>query len=260
MGQMPPVPVALQPHCGGPADAWLLPRLQMRLRPVSTSIHAPVAKLGGQPAWLDTPTWPLSRTADAPMKFVGQFPVPGDPPRLAYLFITDDGDIGEPFPDTYRPAAGENALLVQPGGRIPPWVTVTDAATGPSLWRRGATWDDRVPVELAVDLAPLDPAVEAVLDAEIAVQEAERAGALLDLDDADEEDSPIPPYSYLGGKVHLWQPRFLQIDAEWRFFFQLDGGEGHAPSDPYALNFGGGTGYGFLSQDRREGRFFWDRA
>ncbi|WP_432825170.1 hypothetical protein [Dactylosporangium sp. CA-092794] len=50
----------------------------------------------------------------------------------------------------------------------------------------------------------------------------------------------------------------LPIEAGWRFFFQLDGGDGSGPEDPYALNFGGGTGYAFVSPDRREGRFFWD--
>jgi hypothetical protein len=251
-----PIPVALQPHCTGPADAWLLPRLRMRFRALNASIHTPVAKLGGQPTWLDSPTWPMSRTTTAPMKFVGQFPVPGDPLRLAYLFITEDGALGETFPETYSPDAGENALLVQPGGRIPPWVTVTDVAIGPSLWRRGITWNDRVPVELAVDLARLDPATEAVLDAEIA-----SLVALLDPPGLDEVAiDEIPTYSYVGGKVHLWHPEHIAVDTDWRFFFQLDGGDGWRAGDPYALNFGGGTGYGFLSQDRREGRFFWDRA
>jgi hypothetical protein len=195
------------------------------------------------------------------MKFVGQIPVPGEPLRLAYLFITEDGAIGESYPATHGADAGENALLVQPGGRIPACVTVTDIATGPSLWRRGVTWNDRIPVELAVDLARLDPAVEAVLDAEIAMQEAEHVGALLDLQGRDEVTTDhIPTYSYIGGKVHLWQPSVFEVDADWRFFFQLDGGEGWGPHDLYELNFGGGTGYGFLTQDRREGRFFWDRA
>jgi hypothetical protein len=108
--------------------------------------------------WLEAATWPLSRGFGTPMMFVGQFPVPGDPALLAYLFVTDDSTA-----ETFSPEAGENALLVQPGGRIPQFVTVNDAATGPPLWRRGATWGDQVPVELAVDLAPLDPAVEAVL-------------------------------------------------------------------------------------------------
>ncbi|SCG45777.1 hypothetical protein [Micromonospora humi] len=110
-----------------------------------------------------------------------------------------------------------------------------------------------------MDLVPPDPAAEATLDAEIARQEAERAGVLLDLTDAvDAHGSELPPYSYVGGKAHLWQTDLQGIPADWRFHFQLDGGEGHGPDDAYALNFGGGTGYAFLSPDLREGRFFWD--
>jgi len=156
---------------------------------------------------------------------------------------------------TFESEAGENALLVQPGGRIPPFVRVGDVATGPSLWRRGTTWDQHVDVELAVDLAPLDPVAEAFLDADIAVQEAERSGVWMDSPDDTAADYP---YSYLG-KVYPWQSREPQgIPADWRFHFQLEGGEGHGPDDPYCLNFGGGTGYGFLSPDLREGRFYWD--
>lgn len=255
VNEIPPVPVTPQPGSTGPGDAWLLPRLQMQFRAVSGPIGAPVAKLGGQPVWLEEPTWPLSRPSNTPMMFVGQFPVPGDPPRLAYLFLSDDDD---GLAESFDPEAGENALLVQPGGRIPSFVDVTATATGPCLWRRGATWNDKVPVELAVDLTPLNPLAEGVLDAQIARQEAERAGGAVDLPDGGEAPgAPLPPYSYLGGKVHLWQPS-LDVDASWRFFFQVDGAEGHGPEDPYALNFGGGSGYAFLSEDRREGRFYWD--
>ncbi|MEO3745066.1 hypothetical protein [Plantactinospora sp. B5E13] len=251
-----PASPRVQTGCAGPVDAWLLPRLQMRFRPVSTAADPPVARLGGQPAWLATPTWPLSRALNSPMRFVGQFPVPGPESRIAYLFVADD-DNG--MVETFEPEAGENALLVQPGGVVPDFVTVTDAATGPSLWRRGATWQDRVPVQLAVDLTPMDPAAEAVLDAEIDRRQAEDGDLLDDLSDLDgSATDPIPPYSYLGGRMHLWQPHLPQLAGDWRFFFQLDGGEGQGPDDPYALNFGGGTGYALLSPDRREGRFFWD--
>ncbi|MEV4713261.1 hypothetical protein [Micromonospora sp. NPDC049374] len=253
---VPPVPVTIQPDCNGPGDAWLLPRLQMRLRPVSAPIHAPRAKLGGQPVWLEPPTWPLSRSLGTPMMFVGQIPIPGEPASLAYLFVTDDPQC---MAETFDAEAGENALLVQPGGRIPHFIVTTGTATGPSLWRRGMTWNEHVGVELAIDLVPPDPAAEASLDADIAPQEAERAGVLLDLPDADDAPaSALPPYSYVGGKAHLWQTDFQKVPADWRFHFQLDGGEGHGPDDPYALNFGGGTGYSFLSPDLREGRFFWD--
>jgi hypothetical protein len=51
--------------------------------------------------------------------------------------MTDDDDC---MAEGYMVEAGDTALLIQPGGRIPPFITVTGDATGPSLWRRGATW------------------------------------------------------------------------------------------------------------------------
>jgi hypothetical protein len=223
--------LAAQADCCGPEEAWLLPRLLMRFESAGEAVDGPVAKLGGQPHWLDGPAWPVSGSTGAPMTFVGQFPVPGGPERVAYLFVSDEGGIHDPFPATYEPEAAENALLVQPGGRVPAWLAVTGAATGPSLWRRGEAWDERVPVELAVGFdAPEDGA----------------AGG-------------EPWDSYAGGTVSRWQRVPLPVGPDWRFFFQLSGGEGYGSDDAYKLNFGGGTGYAFLSPDGLEGRFFWDR-
>lgn len=234
----------------GPRDAWLAPRLQMTFRPAASPVRDPVAKLGGQPVWLERPCWPWSSNPSVPMMFVGQFPVPGDSLRIAYLFITDDPDATA---ETYDPESGENALLVQPGGRVPDFLATTGDSTGPSLWRHGARWDEHVPVELLIEMSPLDPAEERALENEIARQEAERAGVLPE----SAHDSASPPLSYVGGKPHCWQPQ-TGMPAPWRFFFQLDGSEGWDDDEPYALNFGGGTGYAYLSQDEREGRFLWD--
>jgi len=63
--------------------------------------------------------------------------------------------------------------------------------------------------------------------------------------------------SYVGGQRLFWQSWTTDIDASWRFFFQLDGAEGCA-DDKYALNFGGGTGFAFLAEDERGGRFLCD--
>ncbi|HJP74159.1 MAG TPA: hypothetical protein VJ914_07820 [Pseudonocardiaceae bacterium] len=224
-------------------------RLELSFQPADAPIREPRAKLGGQPVWLDAPSWPVSRELATPMCFVGQFPIPGSGGRIAYLFITDDPDGTLP---TFEPEGGENALLVQPGGRIPDFLTTTAAATGPSLWRRGTDWDDHVPVELHVGVAELDPAEEAALDAEIAAQEAEIAGIALEIPETD----VLSPRSYVGGKPCFWQPH-LVLGPPWRFFFQLDGAEGW-DDDAYALNFGGGTGYAYLSPDGIEGRFYWD--
>lgn len=221
----------------------------MSFRPASAPIRRPVAKLGGQPVWLEAPVWPVSQSFATPMTFVGQFPIPGPSPRMTYLFVTED-DLATA--ETYAPDAGENALLVQPGGRIPRFLVGTAMSTGPSLWRHGATWAERVPVEFHVDLSVLSGADERVLDQEVAWQQGERDRIFRDRPEHDR----LPPRSYVGGKPLFWQPE-IGVPELWRFFFQLDDGEGWG-DEPYALNFGGGTGYAFLSPDENEGRFYWD--
>jgi hypothetical protein len=110
-----------------------------------------------------------------------------------------------------------------------------------------------VPVEYELDLLPLRDEDEEQLDRRIGYGEAERAGTYL----ADIPHGPATPRSYVGGRPDFWQPTTLSIEGPWRFFFQLDGGEGWL-DDPSALNFGGGTGYAFVSPDAQEGRFYWD--
>jgi hypothetical protein len=208
---------------GGPAEVWLRPRLALRWEPVQGPIVEPVAKLGGQPVWLDRPFWPVSATTRETMMFVGQFPLPGPEPRMVYLFIADDPD-GSGL--TMEPEEGDNAVLVQPGGRIPSFVRGVAEPTDPSLWRRGEQWTDRVPVELRVTATEFGPADDGWA-------------------------------SWAGGQAHFWQSDFAELVDDWRFFLQLDGAEGIG-EDAFALNFGGGTGFVFLSPDEREGRFFWD--
>ncbi len=79
------------------------------------------------------------------MMFVGQLPMPVGHGGYAYLFVADD-----PLAATYDPVGGENALLIQPGGRIPEFIATAPLVTGPTLWRRGATWNDKVPVERSI--------------------------------------------------------------------------------------------------------------
>jgi hypothetical protein len=226
-----------------------MPRLRMSFRPAPAPIRQPVAKLGGQPVWLDDPFWPISQASGRPMTFVGQFPIPGPELRMTYLFVTqDDRAVAE----TYAPDAGENALIVQPGGRIPRFLVGCATGDGPSLCRRGTTWAEMVPVELHVDLSALGGADGRALDEEIAWQEAERNGIFRDPPEHDR----LPPRSYVGGKPLFWQVH-VGVPGPWQFFFQIDGGEGWG-DEPYALNFGGGTGYAFLSPDEKEGRFYWD--
>ncbi|GIJ34482.1 hypothetical protein Vse01_36300 [Micromonospora sediminimaris] len=239
------------PSATGPFDPWLMPRLEMSWRPSLTPIDNPVAKLGGLPVWLDEPFWPVSAQFGSPMTFIGQFPLPGPSLRMSYLFMTQDD---ESLAGTFEAEGGENALLVQPGGRVPSFVTGLATGTGPTLWRRGSQWTERVPVELHIDVHLPDEATASSFEREVAYQDAARRGVHFD---ADADHGRVDCRSYVGGQPLLWQPWTTDLDASWRFFFQLDDAEGWG-DDEYALNFGGGSGYAFLSEDQREGRFFWD--
>src|SRR5437764_6856304 len=85
---------------------------------VGAAISTTTTKFGGQPAWYSSPQWPLSRKTSQPMLFLGQVAL--DPVifgetegRMAYLFMSDDlsGELA-----TMEPTAGENAVVIQPGG------------------------------------------------------------------------------------------------------------------------------------------------
>ena len=123
------------------------------------------------------------------------------------------------------------------------------------MWRRGAEWTDRVPVELAIELSMLNDVERMALEADIAYQDAERDGTFVHLPIPDH--NVVTPRSYVGGRPCFWQAA-IQVPESCRFFFQLDGCEGWDDDEPYTLNFGGGTGYAFISEDGLEGRFHWD--
>lgn len=242
-------PLAPGPH--GPTGAAFGPRRRISTRTAPSPITEPVAKLGGRPVWLERPTWPIGACTASPMMFIGQMPIPGAAARMAYLFMTDDDDCNA---TGFMPEGGDTALLVQPGGRIPAFVRTASEAAGPSLWRRGSSWWEKIPVELRVDLSPLEPADERLLEAAIDAQDSDRAGAI----GLSPEDCPLPG-SHLGGRPHFWQPACVEVDDDWQFFFQLECGDDGYDSTSFTLNFGeGGTGYAFLSPDHLEGRFYWD--
>lgn len=182
--------------------------------PADGAVCVAVTKVGGQPLWLEEPQWPLSRQTGRPMEFLGQFALDGG--RLAYLFMTSDDQVD----NTWQPEGGENALLIQPGGRVPDFVTVERRVEGPSCGT------DQVPRAAGVS--------------------GEAEG------DAGEDRRP---WQYLGGPGV--EPHWLQGDQTpgegWELVVQLDAG-----NLPYHFAFGdAGVGYAFASPDGKEGRFLW---
>ncbi|WP_017596492.1 YwqG family protein [Nocardiopsis potens] len=203
--------------------------MDMAFEEAGEPVTEPVTKLGGQPVWLEEPAWPLSAETGGPMRFIGQFRLPGEQVRLGYLFMTEEDDGW--MDGTYFPDGGENAFIVQPGGRLAEFYRVAAEATGPT---HGP--DHRVALSPHTPEPP-DPDDVAVLESLGGVAE--------------------PTYgldSRIGGR-----PRWLQLDespqeeGDWAFAVQLD-----SCGLPFPVNFGdAGVGYCFFEEKTGEGRFSW---
>ncbi|MFC5239595.1 hypothetical protein ACFPWV_06690 [Streptomyces atrovirens] len=230
----------------GPYDAAFLPRLQMIFREPEGPVTQSVTKFGGQPVWLEEPAWPVEPRTGEPLMFVGQFRVPGEEARLAYLFL----DVEEGGLDPNR---GDAVVLVQPGGRVPSFAVIGPPHTqGPSLWRWNED-EEKIPVEWLVDLAPVPPELDAEADDHAAWSRYMRH-------EGPEADLPSGPgpRDFLGGAPVLPNNSVRDLDdGSWRFLCQFTD-RGECPGDPFFINFGYGSGFVFLSPDHLEGRFMSD--
>ncbi|MFS0693568.1 hypothetical protein [Streptomyces nitrosporeus] len=237
--------------------------------PAGRRVRQAVTKIGGQPVWLERPAWPVSRSSGEPMQFIGQFALPGG--RLAYLFMADSE---EGFVDgTWEPEAGENALLIQPGGRVPPFVTVLGQAEGPTAGADhvpepyDAAWPGAVvPAEPLEGPAAL-PAfagrvpggggqVRLVSAWEPGRGPLPDTGASADAVASLRRRHADARLQFFGGpdiRPHWLQGEEEDLGEDWQLLVQLA-----VDRLPFWINFGdGGVGYAFLSPDGNEGRFLW---
>lgn len=220
--------------------------------PKDSNISAPVTKFGGQPFWLEKPQWPLSRELGTQMQFICQIALdekifPGGGGKIAYLFMSAD----EPYVDeTWKPDGGENALIIQPGGKSS--VSVIEMSTGPTLQALNGTGEaDRIhPEEInwAVDLIyaedPNSPDGDALSELSVVERDTRE-------DAYSEEISGNKiggtPYRIQGGD-------FPSKEDPWLLLLQLD-----STNTPFYINFGdAGTGYAFIKKDMSEGFFEWE--
>ncbi len=220
----------------------------MILRVAEKPVTEPVTKFGGQPVWLEEPAWPVHPRTRVPLVFIGQFRVPGDEIRLAYLFLDEDDRIMGT-----DPTSGEAVVLTQPRGRVPSFAVIGPPETqGRSLWRSGHD-ETVIPVEWLVDLEPLSPESDAEANSHAAWWRYTRhEGPEVDLPSGDE------PEDFLGGTAVLPNGRAWGLeDGSWQFLCQF-ADRGENAEDPFFLNFGYGSGFVFISSDHREGRFLGD--
>ncbi|MGW0856513.1 hypothetical protein [Streptomyces sp. NPDC002690] len=241
------MPIRPTGSADGPYDAAFLPRLRIVLEAAEEPVTDPVAKFGGDPVWLSEPAWPLDPHSGVPLVFVGQFPVPGEELRLAYLFLGEEdmimGGLG--------PEDGDGVLLVQPDGRVPSSAVIGPPGThGRTLWRCGPD-GSRTPVEWRVHPCPVEPEADRPTHERAGSERGtRREGPAVAQPDDDLRD-------YLGGTAR-YPNAWAQVEAPWQFLFQLSDAPDEDGDDPYFLNFGYGYGFAFVSPDHREGRFYWE--
>ncbi|OII61425.1 hypothetical protein BJP40_05470 [Streptomyces sp. CC53] len=184
--------------------------------PAGTRVRDQVTKVGGQPVWRGQPQWPLSKQTGRAMVFLAQFDISDG--HTAYVFMTGDD---EGWVDgTYDADGGENAVIVQPRGRVPLQLRTIPVAEGPSAG----------PEYLMI------PSDRGAVGA---------AGETL------------PPGTRLAaeGASPVWLQGEEWPGPDWRFLAQIDSRD--LPSD-VNFDFGDmGVGYVFLSADACEGRFLW---
>ncbi|GAA4595865.1 hypothetical protein BJY16_001821 [Actinoplanes octamycinicus] len=197
-------------------------RLYFAVEPASAPITEPVTKMGGQPVWVEEPQWPLSSSEKTPMTFIGQIKFPYG---MVYLFITNATEYVD---NAWEAEFGENAVIVQPGGRLPIFEIIRDRFSEnprPSLIE-----------PLAVTAQPTGPTISA---------DHQVWGTPEDTDSR----------QFIGGDPEWMQAPQVPI-AGYRFLAQLD-----SHRLPFPINFGdGGIGYIFLSPDLKEGRFLFQNS
>ncbi|MEM7514702.1 MAG: DUF1963 domain-containing protein [Bacteroidota bacterium] len=187
-------------------------------------------KFGGQPDWLLTPEWPISREVEKPMRFICQIALheiyPEQKESYAYLFMSDFEDkyVG----DTWDPHSGENALIIQPGNNEINTVALT---SGPSLYHMAEKEGEKLLVE-----TPYDSKVE-----------------LVEIADPELIGEEIEIVNKIGGKPTFIQDDEYPSEEKWDLLIQLD-----SMNVPFFVNFGdAGVGYGFISEDRQKAKFLW---
>lgn len=214
----------------------------------SAPITEPVTKFGGQPVWVGGNEWPISRAAGVPMRFVCQIvlndlAIDSDyQEKMAYLFISDSNDAPDepgPTPIIYGqsdPEAGENAVILQPGGdRI---VETQEIVDGPSLFAFENRNRERRPVEFWVTLR------ESV-DPDFVPQNTRRRSR---------KYYKTVAGNKLGGTVGFIQPdRFPFLESESELVLQLE-----TRDIPFYVDFGDlGVGYLFVQLGKDRARFLW---
>jgi len=225
-------------------------RKNIKFKSVKKPIVGAVTKFGGQPSWLEEPQWPISKELGSAMQFICQIKLteaqfPGCGGKVAYVFMSYDEE--EVVDGTWDPNGGENAVIIQPGGK--PQVKVKNLTTGPTLQKYvkvlGKNEYHHLDSQYSVELTTSK-------DPEFIPEK--------DLDEFDESDDEamMSYFEKCSGNKIGGTPSFMQGDAfpgkvsDWYFLMQL-----YDDDVPFSVNFGTGISYTFINKAGTYGKFLW---
>lgn len=210
-------------------------KYNFKLNKSESKINEPVTKFGCQPNWLEDPQWPISEELNSQMRFICQISLqdelfPDSEGKMAYVFMTEDDE--EYADGTWEPDGGENAIIVQPGGKIS--VKTVNKPTGPTREEHSVT---------------LIPGEDENFIAESEVFK-------LSDDEAESYHASIAGNKIGGSPGFMQGDEIPQPEHEWNLLLQLD-----SCDVPFEINFGdAGIAYAFINRNNIEGKFLWQCA
>lgn len=207
---------------------------------VSDEIKEYVTKFGGQPVWLTEPQWPISSGWDnRPMMFVAQIALDkklfgNTEDKMAYIFITHAESSEDDFfdPDIIYPDEGENAVIIQPGGKI--FLETKKLEKGPTLFdSSGFAYEGYVKFNYSEDPKFIDC----------------NKFRKLSEDEKNAYCSSIEG-NKIGGVPYFFQGDEWPEDGRWKLLMQLN-----SNFLPFYLNLGAEpTAFAFISDDLKNGK------
>ncbi len=184
-------------------------------------------KFGGFPDWLENPEWPINKSAQTPMRFIGQFKIdpklfPNTKAKMAYFFMKDR--------ETPTSILHQTAVILQPGDNK--HITSIPENNGPSLqWlqpRKGyKTKLFPEDYRQSPDLVPITQ---------------------LDIDEA--HDSAEPLNKVGGPPDFITGSNFPDDKSKWHLLFQIN-----KNTVPFEIDLAEhGVCFGFLRDDGKQAR------
>lgn len=213
----------------------------------SASIHESKTKFGGQPDWITTPQWPISKTTGNPMRFLCQIELdkqvfPGALGEMAFIFMTDEDEYVD---GTWEHDSGENCVVIQPS-QAPLVVETASIFKGPSLCTMVEVAGESrlVPVEKTYAVR-LSIGEDPVFQPSDALQESSE-------EQIDSYESELQG-NKIGGTPAFIQGDEFPSDKPWQLLLQLD-----STQVPFSVNFGdAGVAYAFIDPSGSKGRLLW---